>query len=191
MVNKIVCLFVCFIIYAPNELQSQIVPTIKFGTIETSYTLERVFIKWTTEGDMGDYYFVIHRSLDGISYEQIGHFVFEKDTEESVKSYMFCDNNKIRYQPYWYKVECRSMDGWGFFSHPVYSGEEVPTSLVFPNPFHSSFTLTQYNGGTVAVIDRNGNIYKEFSSKNISMKCAPAGLYYLNTGRQVIRIVKY
>lgn len=126
-----------------------------------------VLLSWTTENERNNSGFILERSVDGVTYAQVG---FVKGTNQTgVSKYNWLDNKVDLSRTIYYRLKQVDFDGKFTYS-PIVTIEPVITSsaLVYPNPVADELyiALPEVNGGKVAIeiMDLQGRILLSKSS---------------------------
>jgi len=126
-----------------------------------------VIVNWRTEQEINSDKFIIERSLDNKSFEQIGS-VKSHGTSSVANNYTFIDKTNINKGVSFYRVKMIDKDGSVTYT-PAQSikGLLGKTDLVvFPNPSYgrTKITVTNLNeDAIIQVIDNSGRLVKSIS----------------------------
>ncbi len=104
-----------------------------------------VNISWKTATELNNYGFVVERSIDGISYNNIG-FIAGKGNSTEINKYTFIDNN-VSLGTYYYRLKQVDYDGSFSYSNAIEVNVSInPTSFSllqnYPNPFNPGTNLS-------------------------------------------------
>lgn len=166
---------------------------------------KNVVIKWQTESETNNEYFIVERSLDGRIFEAIVDME-GKGNSTFTQSYAFVDENPMLNQTMYYRIQQVDFDGRTAFSE-VKSIElsmlEVQLQKMFPvplelgQPLNVIFSLPLENEIEIDVLSRDGKLVQQFQLQgmvgtnevalnlnNIQEK----GLYYLVIGNDLMKI---
>lgn len=152
-------------------------------------------LEWSTSAETNSDHFVVERSLDGVSYTDIGTI---KSTGNSAVTnvYTYSDINAVTQQGniIYYRLRMVDIDGSAKYSNVVSIAlnEKVDKISVVPNPVQgiSKVYITVINGGTAnwKVVDNSGVVVMQnnlqlkpgANSLSLDMTRLAAGIYYLN-----------
>jgi PQQ-dependent dehydrogenase (s-GDH family) len=152
-------------------------------------------LEWSTSAETNSDHFVIERSLDGVSYTDIG--TVKSTGNSSVNNvYNYSDINAVTQQGniIYYRLRMVDIDGSAKYSNVVSIAlsEKVEKISVIPNPVQgvSKVYITVINGGTanwkvvdnsgVVVLQNNLQLKPGANSLSLDMTRLAAGIYYLN-----------
>jgi glucose/arabinose dehydrogenase len=152
-------------------------------------------LEWSTSAETNSDHFVIERSLDGVSYTDIG--TIKSTGNSSVNNvYTYSDINAVTQQgnTIYYRLRMVDIDGSAKYSDVVSIAlsEKVEKISVVPNPIQgiSKVYITVINGGTanwkvvdnsgVVVLQNNLQLKPGANSLSLDMTMLAAGIYYLN-----------
>jgi len=152
-------------------------------------------LEWSTSAETNSDHFVIERSLDGVSYTDIG--TVKSTGNSSVNNvYTYSDINAVTQQGniIYYRLRMVDIDGSTKYSNVVSISlnEKVEKISVVPNPVQgiSKVYITVINGGTAnwKVVDNSGVVVMQnnlqlkpgANSLSLDMTRLAAGIYYLN-----------
>jgi len=138
----------------------------------------QVLLKWETATELDNYGFDIERSVIDEGWKKIG-FIEGHGNSNSLKSYLFTDNNPIGGWKFKYRLKQIDNDGKFEYSNEV-EVEIVPLELTllqnYPNPFNPTTTINyqipEFNYVTLKVYDVLGNRVASLVSEE-----KPAGSY--------------
>jgi hypothetical protein len=168
---------------------------------KAEFANNKVSLNWETVGEEDVQGFAIERSIDGISFEQIG-FVNSKGNTTLGHNYNYVDNQNIsRGQIYYYRLIQEELNGTKSQvcdALSVSTGESVISSVsVRPNPIREQVELTIHSNSSgqvdIQVLDvlghsvskKNNNVLQQgINVYTLELKDLPAGVYYLRIGNQ-------
>jgi hypothetical protein len=147
-----------------------------------SFTADRldsrnIQLRWETDNEVNNDYFVVQRSVDAEFFEDIGEVDGSGNTEEP-KTYMFLDNNyqaNINY----YRLKQVDFNGTFSFSNIVevrFEGKEDFLAFhVFPSPVRDYLNVQALgkmnNSYQVKIFDQTGRqVYEDFIDKDHHMR---------------------
>ena len=145
-----------------------------------------VLTEWTTASESNNEYFTVERSQNDINFEEVG-IVKGAGNSNSLLNYDLTDNN-----PYlgilYYRLKQTDFDGRYSYSNSVpVDFERSYTFSVYPNPFHSSISITISDTRSISTIkfELYNAIGVEVISRLITeqlttfeMMDLPAGIYF-------------
>ncbi len=110
---------------------------------------DSVILNWTTASQTNNAGWRVLRSLDGVTYEQVGKFVLGAGTSDALQNYSFADNKLPSSEKAFYVLEQIDLDGTVHRSNRIemLMGARflpAPTEFAvnaYPNPFNPSTTL--------------------------------------------------
>ena len=111
---------------------------------------DSVILNWTTASQTNNAGWRVLRSVDGLTYEQVGKFVLGAGTSDALQNYSFVDNELPSSQKTFYVLEQIDLDGTVHRSNRIemlMMGARflpAPTEFAvnaYPNPFNPSTTL--------------------------------------------------
>lgn len=168
-----------------------------------SFSAEKVndvnYLSWSTASEQNNSHFVIERSYDGLSFDAIGE-VRGAGNSSSVLSYIFEDRDANAGLVY-YRIKQVDYDGnFTYSSVQVINSNPSVAVSVLPNPNNGIFTvtvkgisesmnvvLTNSLGAVVWTGDLNPS--SEISQIQFNLSGLSAGMYFLNLGQLVEKIV--
>lgn len=149
----------------------------------TSFTAQlssnnKVDLKWSTATEINASHFVIERSVDGKTYNELG-IEFAAGNSTSVKNYQYTDNiGSTDKTVYYYRLRMVDADGSSEYSAVRIirigkQNETIVTILTYPNPVTSEVRITipanwQGKKATYEVVNANGQTAKRTEVANAS-----------------------
>ena len=191
-----------------NQLLTVVEPLASLPVELTSFSAraeqDAVQLNWTTASETNNEYFMVQKSRDGVSFEDLEK-VDGQGTTTQLSVYELMDNNPFHGDNY-YRLKQVDYDGKFSYSEIelVTFLENEPTVSVFPNPAKEGiFNVNFYNqnrGTTLEVRDILGRLIyvkniEELGSQNFEIETAQwdTGLYivrvYNNLMDQKIKVV--
>ena len=136
--------------------------SIDLTSLEATNTTDGNELKWTTETEVENDYFIIERSYNGETYEEIG-MVEAAGNSNSIQQYTFNDEKVVGRLNY-YRIVAVSYASFKQFSNVVAVETETVSVLdavnIAPNPVRSTFTLSfdsDINGSAnIIIVDATG-----------------------------------
>jgi hypothetical protein len=127
----------------PFHMNSLPLP-VELISFEAKYINQNVHLNWKTASELNNYGFIIERSIDKLTFENIG-FIAGKGNSIEINNYNFIDNN-LPFGHYYYRLKQVDFDGSFQYSHIIeVSASFNPTSFSlsqnYPNPFNPSTTI--------------------------------------------------
>jgi len=122
-------------------------------------------LEWSTASESNNFGFYIERSIDGITWQEIG-FVEGHGTTEVAHQYTFGDADAIAHTQYQYRLRQVDYNGAVTLSQEVSVMTSLPTQFAleqnYPNPFnpatHIRFTLAHVGHVALRVYDVTGRL---------------------------------
>lgn len=175
-------------------------------SFEGSAKDDNALLKWTTESESNNDYFTIERSLDGVTWRNVGTVKGMGNTSE-INSYEFTDK-LLNPGLYYYRLSQTDHDGTtsqiGVVTVNIHSGN---IAELYPNPTNNILNIVisskQAENASVIVYSANGQkVYAEslrlsrgLSKHSVSMEELPAGYYFVKiigeSHTSTSRIIKY
>lgn len=154
-----------------NYVSIRQIPTINCNTLPVTITefsaktIENgVNVRWVTESEVNNDYFLIEKSVDGITYYNIGS-VQGKGNSNSKTEYVFFDNEGISEVTY-YRMQQFDFDGTRTQYGPVSTAPNEKTGIftVHPNPLRvgQSLVIEGLSGDEkILFTDLSGRVFKQ------------------------------
>lgn len=167
---------------------------VRWLTFTAIATDDGVSLNWATTAEINNDYFVIERSVEGSSWQQVGEVPASGKPDGA--NYEFNDLSPLEGQSF-YRIRQVDMDGVFSFSplRTVQFKQARPTWLVYPNPakngisvqgalpVHSVLYLYGPDGHALRVFPYEPN-------QQLDLTGLSAGNYYLSDGNQTRVVVK-
>ncbi len=141
-----------------------------------------VLLGWQTVTELNADHFVVERSMDGISFTDIGTL---KAVGSGANEYSFTDNSPTNVINY-YRLKNVDKDGSSTFSKVVSVQFTVNSNqlTLYPNPSKDNVIVKGSHISSLQVIDNSGKVVKVVSLKDatnptLSVVGLPAGAYHL------------
>ncbi|NIJ52654.1 T9SS type A sorting domain-containing protein [Dyadobacter arcticus] len=152
-------------------------------------------LTWETASEYQSDYFEVQHSSNGQDFREIGRVAAAGESTKTW-SYTFSHDQRTRQaQADYYRLKCVDLDGSYMFSRiaSVWNGKATETITAYPNPTKNGFTLQAANRQqTVNLYDGQGRLV--YNSKkvpeHVEMSHLPQGMYVLQVGTAVIKVVK-
>jgi hypothetical protein len=129
--------------YTLGSTESYALPVTLVSFTANNDDNERVIINWTSAQEIGNSYYTIERSKDGVSFESIGARDGAGDSN-ALLSYQFIDTNPLNGQSF-YRLKQTDFDGSFEFSEMkrvfLERPEESASYKVYPNPVNNGEQL--------------------------------------------------
>ncbi len=182
---------------------------ISLAEFDATPTGEKVSVNWTTATEANTDYYIVERSADGISYEEVTK-IKGAGNSMSLLDYSIIDPNPISGISY-YRLKQVDIYGAIEYSEPVdiqFEGKEIAINNVHPNPTNSNISFDVYSPSkgplvievieyTGRVVSRNiQNIEKGTSHIDTKLDELAQGIYFIKatfekTGNSSItRVIK-
>lgn len=123
-------------------------------------------LEWGTATETNNDYFVIERSADGVTFQQID-IVNGAGSTSTARRYSILDNNPLAGNNY-YRLRQVDVDGTSSLSHVVVLNFDKDFSVnIYPNPFSDNFRLDIYtettssSNASVEVFDMQGRLVQQ------------------------------
>jgi hypothetical protein len=154
-------------------------------------------IDWATATELNSSHFIIERSVDGLSFEDIG----QVKAANKASTYRFIDTNPIADVLY-YRIRQVNFDGQFTYSKivSVKMGNLDNKFTVYPNPMKDHLMVnTNFEGDyTIDLFDITGKLLQSHKANQLSLQLStsdlPAGIYMIsaksNLVQQTFKIVK-
>ena len=158
-------------------------------------------VYWTTHSETNNQYFEVERSSDGLSWTTLGKVNSTNHTSVSTSMYQYDDNTPLSATSY-YRVKQVDFDGRFAYSKLLTSRRAISyLKAVFPNPFTDNLTITfdqdsKPSGHTVTLYDAMGHIvlqqmpHSTSDQLTITTQGLPAGLYFVDNGTSMLKVLK-
>lgn len=176
--------------YATNSIQfNNVVLPVELKTFTARITIDAVFLEWSTLSEIDNDHFLIQKSHDGQTYQNIGQ-VAGHGTTNDPKNYSFPDPAPF-IGPNYYRLKQVDYDGQYEYSPKSFVHYNLsPEISVYPNPVISGQTVNILHNGiddfNLFIIGNDGRASKVMESHldtypgKTSFLCKqPAGLYFL------------
>lgn len=150
-------------------------------------------LKWQTAFEYNSAKFVVQRSTDKVKWSTRGE-VKSQGNSSSNTNYQFNDDVSGLNNTVYYRLVQVDLDGTNTTSKmvSVVLSKAVQTSLqVYPNPATEKLTVSGLNGKAI-VYDITGKQQLEITSDGeLSTAHLPAGIYFLRSTNETVKIVKH
>jgi len=189
-------------IIVPESGVSVLVLPVTWGKLALQHHDRSNTIHWTTYSEINNDFFQVERSADGRIWSAVGQTLAAANSGQSSNAYQYTDDTPLSGTSY-YRIKQVDMDGKYAYSSTLTSRREVNSKeLVFPNPFVGSLTvkMDDYSrpaSHLVTIYDAMGQvIVQQPASENssevtIDTETLPVGIYYVDTGTSMLRVVKH
>lgn len=137
-----------------NTINCNNVLPVKFVYFDGEYAKDGNFLKWKTSSEINNDYFIIEKSLNGISFNKIDIVDGNGNTSETV-SYNYID--KLNKNNYYYRLKQVDYDGNYSYSNIIYLGKN--------SIFKNNLELNIYP----IPVKNKINIFSNFKIKNIKI----------------------
>lgn len=166
--------------------------------IDATLHNDAAVVNWQTASEGNNQQFEIERSLKNESFEKIGEVKGSGNTTE-VRSYSFSDMNAMDFieqtPVLYYRVKQLDVDGNYTYSKTVSvlltEVQLFPTFMIYPNPSNNRINLSGLTESAI-ICDVMGNQLlhiKGDGEQDIS--ALQQGIYFIRSGKQVQKFVKY
>lgn len=152
-------------------------------------------LDWTTANEKDFSNFVIQRSTDGSSFDDVSVIFTDESNTSNVKKYSYTDNAAVQSTLVYYRLKMVDQDGKFTYS-PVEmvrkaSNDQAQASiLVYPNPVVTDLRVTipdSWQGKNVSytIYNSNGNVIRQKINNQagqtevLNVSGAPAGIYMI------------
>lgn len=145
-----------------------------------------VELKWTTESEQNNKYFIVYRSRDGKQFEELG--TVDPIRSAQTKSYSFRDNNPIAGMNY-YLLKQIDLNGkeTDLGIRSIHFSSSLSQLTIYPNPTADYVNINMESGKyhQCIVSDVNGKILQQINldpnqlSFSVHLENCPAGMYIL------------
>jgi hypothetical protein len=155
---------------------------------------DEVSIFWSSLSEINNDFFVVERSVDGVSFEEID-IVFGSGNSSELRSYNVIDEN-----PYvgvnYYRLKQVDFDGKYRYSSVVSINMELTKKIrMYPNPANRNIVVEGvFPGSTIEIFTTMGNpmlsIKLKVESEMINVENIPSGVYFVKISNEVDVLVK-
>ena len=121
-------------------------------------------IQWTVDSEIAVNHYVIERSVDGISFSQIGIISQIGNSFTNTVIYAYTDSGTLNInQVFYYRIEAVGSNGNNNYSPIVSVRGKIPGMQVYPNPLHGNtlyipFNIYSQNTYNIRLINSIGEI---------------------------------
>jgi hypothetical protein len=154
---------------------------------------QEVRLRWTTASELNNDYFAVERSLDGLSWEQLGR-VAGAGTSSEAQLYEYRDRVPHAVGSY-YRLKQVDFDGQFSFSAVVRWASQAQEFgwQVYPNPVQDRLQVVLPVGSwQLQLLDAQGRVVQASKTQagtlSWSLRSLPAGTYWLSAGTDRQRI---
>jgi len=178
---------------------------VELTTFTASYDKSNISLRWSTATEINNSYFIIQRSLNNSTWENIGK-VSGSGTSTNVHNYSFTDA-KVDFVNAYYRIQQVDFNGSSNYSKSIEVNANTPVSYDlsqnYPNPFNPSteinysipkagfVTLSVYNmlgqkaATLISGMQEKGNHSIRFDGSSI-----PSGMYFYRLKYNGVSITK-
>ena len=158
---------------------------------------ETTLVTWSTASEKGTDRFEIERSLNGKTFEKIGH-VSAVGNSNTLQNYSFRDAQNIPSTTF-YRIKSVDFDGTTEYSKTVVVQFNALQVSMFPNPTTGKVTLQGVDKAEIEIVNTLGKVVSKFNfngnfNSEIDLAQLPDGIYFIsitqNQTTQQIRVVK-
>ena len=170
----------------------------------------KAILNWSTTTEINASHFVVQRSEDGSTYEDVALVFTQEGNSNSLRDYAYTDNvSSIQSNLIYYRLQMVDIDGTYAYSNidviRLESKDLGTVIKVFPNPVQGQLEITvpnSWQGKMVyyAIYNSNGSLVKEITNSNagqietVNVSNLPMGVYIVKAANgnesSVQRIVK-
>jgi hypothetical protein len=153
----------------------------------------KIRLNWSSENEVNTSNFIIERSIDGSSFENVGS-VQARGSGSSVYSFIntIVNNSSVVY----YRLKMADMDSKYQYSSIVRISNDMATLklMLFPNPATDFITLMSSKAQDAFIINNTGQVIKLIrlisGSQVINIAALSPGVYLLKGEEEVLKFVR-
>jgi Secretion system C-terminal sorting domain len=154
---------------------------------------QNVQLQWRTDNEINSDRFEVEKSINGLHYTKIA--TVRSVSNSGANNYTFLDVTQLTTIQY-YRLKMIDKDGSYTYSRvvPVLS-KQSNNLIVFPNPVKDVVTIVSPANQTALISDAKGQVVARIKllkgSQPIDVSAFGAGVYFLKTETEIIKLLKY
>lgn len=149
---------------------------------------ENILLNWTTANEANTDYFIIERSVNGLSYSNDGT-INAMNSPSTIHNYQYQVKNTVNGLNY-FRLKMVDQDGKFTTSNVLSFRLNATTIRIYPSVTNSVINVYNPNAQKIMLYNATGQYLQNLLSGQNDISHLPSGIYFVKTNDTTIRIIK-